>query len=321
MKINQFFTDVLGVERKPARWSWGATDPKTNRVFLRVWTHDIEPDHEGERVLVGWDKPRRKSNGFPERARHLHQIRNGAVAFGIVCKAVDEETDDVRKIESFDTTTLLKLGALTNENGRTYARIDARAPVEEVVGQNRDQLTVYFFNNCKARDHEAIFGSGAFFDLGTTGKQGAQAANLRPGQVCVVATLLSGNRVAFRWYLFVRVAVLTDENGNPDRVFFGQVVASEIYTKQKAARSVRYKALFKQNGDFKNGSVFRGPVPLDDRPIGTEGSNSFNSEASNHKQGGAGFGDAIENKLVEAAAIHAVEMAYENDGWDVRSVE
>jgi hypothetical protein len=186
---------------------------------------------------------------------------------------------------------------------------------------NDDQLIVYFFNNCHARDHEALFESGAFFDLSTTGKQGTQAINLRPGQVCVVATLLAGNRVAFRWYLFVTETVLADEYGEPARVFFGKVVASEIYSKRKGARSVRYKTLFKDNGDFKNGSVFHRPVPLDDRPVGTEGGNRFDPQNSNHTHGGAGFGDSIENKLVEAAAISAVKKEYENNGWNVCSVE
>jgi hypothetical protein len=36
---------------------------------------------------------------------------------------------------------------------------------------------------------------------------------------------------------------------------------------------------------------------------------------------GAGFGDSIENKLVEDAAVDAVKTCYEKDGWTVGSVE
>ena len=114
-------------------------------------------------------------------------------------------------------------------------------------------LIVYFFNNCHKRDHVYHYGPGAFFDLGLSGKQGTQARDLPPGQVCVVGTLEPGNRVQFNWYSFEHEAVLPDENGLPGRVFIGRCFASETLPKAKAARSVRYSALFKVNSDFKNG--------------------------------------------------------------------
>jgi hypothetical protein len=48
--------------------------------------------------------------------------------------------------------------------------------------------------------------------------------------------------------------------------------------------------------------------------------NSFNHELS-ETECGAGFGDAMENKIVEDAAIDAVKRQYVSDGWSVRSVE
>jgi hypothetical protein len=45
------------------------------------------------------------------------------------------------------------------------------------------EQAVVYFNNCDNRDHVGRFGSGAFFDLGTTGRQGTQARNLYPGQL------------------------------------------------------------------------------------------------------------------------------------------
>src|SRR5436305_105199 len=64
-----------------------------------------------------------------------------------------------------------------------------------------EQLVVYF-NNCHNRDHVALFGSGAFFDLGTTGRQGTQARDLQPGQPCVVAEWSPDKRIVFDWYSF-----------------------------------------------------------------------------------------------------------------------
>lgn len=37
MSINRFFTHVLGAQLKNPRWSWGAGDTSTNRIYLRVW--------------------------------------------------------------------------------------------------------------------------------------------------------------------------------------------------------------------------------------------------------------------------------------------
>jgi hypothetical protein len=42
---------------------------------------------------------------------------------------------------------------------------------------------------------------------------------------------------------------------------------------------------------------------------------------STQKQDGAGFGNSVENKEVEEAAIRTVKKQYEADGWQVRSVE
>ena len=142
MNINRFFIDILGANLRNARWSWGAVDPITNRVFLRVWQDNIETRQDGERVLVALDEPTRNSNGFKERHAHVAQIQNGAEGFGIVCTAADPDTKEVRKIADFDRTTLLRLGIFTKEHGRTYARIDARVPVEEVTRQPTAQSTL-----------------------------------------------------------------------------------------------------------------------------------------------------------------------------------
>jgi hypothetical protein len=61
--INAFFEDVLNAPVANARWSWGAADPGTRRVYLRVWRDDVDntSDPSLVRVLDG--------NGRPELAR------------------------------------------------------------------------------------------------------------------------------------------------------------------------------------------------------------------------------------------------------------
>lgn len=127
-------------------------------------------------------------------------------------------------------------------------------------------LQVCFFNNCQRRDHVGLFGQGAFFDLGTTGRQGSQATGLQVGQSCVVATTTPGGSVEFNWYLFRKERTLRDEHGAPDRVFFGKFVASESLSKHEAARNEQYSIFFDRNGNFKQGSVFQGDIPQTAQP-------------------------------------------------------
>lgn len=186
---------------------------------------------------------------------------------------------------------------------------------------NKSPHTVYFFNNCHNLDHVAHYGAGAFFDLGTSGRQGNQARNLRPGQACVVGSWSSDNRVVFKWYSFEYETILPGNDGVLNRVFFGRFLTSEELPKSKAARSALYSALFKITGDFKQGSVFQKDIPFADRPVGTDDAKASASKAGKATYGGAGFGDPIENKLVESAAIREVVRYYEEGGWAVRSVE
>jgi hypothetical protein len=182
------------------------------------------------------------------------------------------------------------------------------------------QLIVYF-NNCHNRDHVALFGSGAFFDLGTTGRQGLQARDLSPGQPCVVAEWAPDKRIVFDWYSFGYAALLQDEHGAPDRVFYGRLFASETMAKEQAVTSARYAPLFRSTGHLKIGSVFRKVIPPELIPTGSFGDRSTPNSGGPAGQTGAGFGDPAENKLVESAAVRAVVAHYEAGGWSVRSVE
>ena len=65
---------------------------------------------------------------------------------------------------------------------------------------------VCFFNNCHNRDHIALYGSGAFFDLMNSGRQATQARDLIPGQTCVVASNSDDGQLAFSWYSFTHEA-------------------------------------------------------------------------------------------------------------------
>jgi len=133
MTINQFFTDTLGAQLKNSRWSWGSIDPLHYRVFLRVWDDGFRIINGVDCVLVGFGVQGRNSNGFAERHQQLQLIRDGAKGYGVVCVAVDSETDAARQIKSFDDQTLIEFGSLLTIDGEVYATVVARVPISELA--------------------------------------------------------------------------------------------------------------------------------------------------------------------------------------------
>ena len=147
-----------------------------------------------------------------------------------------------------------------------------------------DPNNVIFFNNCRRRKHTWHYVEDAFFDLNTTDNQ---VSNLPVGQVCVVGTTAPNGRVTFNWYAFTHERFRNDKDGEPGRVFHGRLFASETISKQKAADSVCYRALFRQRGKFKGGfkigSVFKGGVPQDERPVSIEGTEKLPDEKADEE--------------------------------------
>jgi hypothetical protein len=133
MNINKFSQDSLGVHLRNPRWSWGAVDPVSDRVFLRVWEDQTQPDGDGEKVQVYWKKRRTNSPGYAEGLKHLEAIRNGAQGIGIVTKAVDPISTGARQIASFQDSPLLQLGAFSEDDNGIYARITARIPTSDLA--------------------------------------------------------------------------------------------------------------------------------------------------------------------------------------------
>ena len=133
MSINRFFQDRLGANVKNPRWSWGAIDPVSNRVFLRVWDDQIEQDGNGKRVQIYWKKPVINSHGLGERLSHIEAIRNGAKGIGVVCRARHLNPRVARKIAGFQESPLLRLGRLTEDDAGIYARIVDHVSINKLV--------------------------------------------------------------------------------------------------------------------------------------------------------------------------------------------
>lgn len=125
-----------------------------------------------------------------------------------------------------------------------------------MLRKEENEMIVYL-NNCNRREHERIYGSGAFYDLATVGYQATRANNLSVGQQCIVATPEKDGKIVFSWYEFLREAVKKDDEGNSCRVFFGHRIKSDTLSKGDAARDRLYSTFFDKDGNFKRQSVIQ----------------------------------------------------------------
>ncbi len=142
MNITRFFKEVLHAPLANARWSWGAIESNSNRVFLRVWKDQVEPHVDGERVQVNWNHRVSKSLGYDERSKQVEALRKGAQGIGILCDATDPQTATIRKIARFNEDLLLELGELSEDERGTFARIVGRISIKEIssTGTVRDAV-------------------------------------------------------------------------------------------------------------------------------------------------------------------------------------
>ena len=115
----------------------------------------------------------------------------------------------------------------------------------------------HYLNNCANRDHKALFGADAFYDLNTDGYQAEMHVQLRLGESCVVASQPQSGVVLFSWYTFFGYRLTKDEKGIPVRVLDGTFVKEESMAKDRAGRHDSYRIFFDKNGNFKRRSVLR----------------------------------------------------------------
>ena len=120
---------------------------------------------------------------------------------------------------------------------------------------------MFFFNNCRGRDHQRIYGADAFYDLHPKTQPQAikKAANFRPGDECIVATPIGNGQIRFTRFRMEREEEKPDEQGKLQKVFRGQSLQLDVPTKGDAARDALYSVFFKNNGDFKRQSVLQKP--------------------------------------------------------------
>lgn len=142
MNINSFFIDTLGAQLRNIRWSWGAVDRLSHRVFLRIWKDGSKRKNGKEYFHIARDVPLGRSPGFKERHEHVALIRNGAEGYGIICVAVDAGATEARRIKSFDDQVLVRLGKITEDGGDTWAEVIGRIAVADLARAQTGESTL-----------------------------------------------------------------------------------------------------------------------------------------------------------------------------------
>jgi putative restriction endonuclease len=135
--INAFFAKRLNAPVYNPRWSWGAYDPSTETVSLRVWRDEMHDVHgrPAIRIKDPIDPAVKRSNtrisAENERAKHVELAREGRRLIGVVCKSLDPG-GRARKIESYETDRFAELKGLVDRDSSTWAFIDRWATAGEV---------------------------------------------------------------------------------------------------------------------------------------------------------------------------------------------
>ena len=137
MGINRFVSQVLRAKRRNSRWSWGAVDRVTTWVFLQLWDDHFKTIRGAKHIAVGWDNPSHNSPGLNERHAHLTLIKNGEKGFGVVCTRRTPDRQQRGEIADFKKAFVLRLGPMTKKDGCTYARINGRIPIAEIVQERK----------------------------------------------------------------------------------------------------------------------------------------------------------------------------------------
>ena len=131
MNITDSFDKKLDCPLANAIWSWRAKSRDGKRIALRVWSHQgrkVDGKYGMSDDYTDWAKsaPGYMSSGIAERTRHVAEKRAGHPAIGVICEAVDGDTD--KGIKSFDDRQVLVFAHEFMEiDGDVFVRYTAKA--------------------------------------------------------------------------------------------------------------------------------------------------------------------------------------------------
>lgn len=113
-----FFAEDLRAPLSNLRWSWGSVDEVSRRVFLRLWQEDLQ-SHKGKIQIFVLDAKDTHRLGWQERQRHIALMELGYAAYGVICTS----QEGGEGISAYDSSRLIRLGALEERNDCIYADV------------------------------------------------------------------------------------------------------------------------------------------------------------------------------------------------------
>ena len=133
MSISSLFND-LGAPLRNTRWSWGAANPVTGTVFLRVWKDEVLK--QNDRDIVRLTNHARfegtSSLGYAERKRHIELLRQGASGYLIFCEAKQPITIP-RKLKNYISDRLFPTEDLCEVNGDIYVQFQKGLATADIL--------------------------------------------------------------------------------------------------------------------------------------------------------------------------------------------
>jgi len=142
MSISDFYKNTLGANLRNQRNSCGAYNPITNRLFLRVWRDDKKIIEGKEVIKICSKNSKSKSRGYPERIRHVNDLKDGVEGYGVLCDKKINESKNERSIKHFDNDFLLQFGKVIEVGKYIYTQIVNRIPVEDLVNKQTSNSTL-----------------------------------------------------------------------------------------------------------------------------------------------------------------------------------
>lgn len=132
MSISSLFKGV-GAPLKNIRWSWGAVNPNSGAVFLRVWKDDVRNSGNGHivRLTNRAHFEGTSSLGYAERLKHIELLREGRPGYLVFCESKQPGTIP-RQLKRYVSDRMFLTGALVEVDGDIYVEFIGGVAINDI---------------------------------------------------------------------------------------------------------------------------------------------------------------------------------------------
>lgn len=124
----------MGAPLKNVRWSWGAINPTSGVVFLRVW-QDLTLKYNGKNLVRITNRARFEGTadlGYAERKEQIELLRNGRRGYLIFCEAKNPITTP-RELNGYVNDRIFPSGDLFEIEGDVHIQYFGGIKIEEFL--------------------------------------------------------------------------------------------------------------------------------------------------------------------------------------------